>query len=141
MRLFVYGTLRPGADTAMARWLGSRAHEARAATVPGRLIAIKGGTGWFPALVRGRPWERCHGTLIRVALEPGDLARLDRYEGPEYRREARRVHVVGGPAVAATVYRWRGAAPANSLAIPSGDFLSWIAQSGRRSFTVARGGA
>jgi gamma-glutamylcyclotransferase (GGCT)/AIG2-like uncharacterized protein YtfP len=136
LRFFLYGTLQPAANTPMARWLAPRICEAHAAIVPGRLLAIAAGDGWFPALVRGSPDERCLGTLVRVVLEPGDLARLDRYEGREYRRSVMRPRVTGGAAAAASVYLWRGAAPRGSLAIRGGDFLAWLDRTGRRAFTT-----
>lgn len=139
LALFLYGTLQPVADTAMARWLALRIEDASAATMLGRLLAIPGGSGWFPALVPGAAWDRCQGTLVLAALGPGDLARLDRYEGREYRRMAARVRLASGSLRAAAVYRWRTPAPARSLNIAGGDFLTWLERTGRRSFTARLG--
>jgi gamma-glutamylcyclotransferase (GGCT)/AIG2-like uncharacterized protein YtfP len=140
LRLFLYGTLQPAADTPMARWLGLRIREDYAATLPGRLVAIASRNGWFPALVRGSPGERCRGTLVCVALGPGDLARLDRYEGREYRRVVVRPQVSGGQRSAASVYLWRRAAPLGAEAICGGDFLAWLERTGRPAFATRRNG-
>jgi gamma-glutamylcyclotransferase (GGCT)/AIG2-like uncharacterized protein YtfP len=141
LRFFLYGTLQPGCDTAIARWLAPRIEDAHAATMPGQLLAIAGHSGWFPALVQGGTGDRCRGTVVCVALGPGDLAQLDRYEGREYRRSAARVRIAMGSLLTATVYRWHAPAPARSLTIPDGDFVAWLERTGRRSFTTRFGGA
>jgi len=128
---FFYGTLGPESGTAMARWLGSRIAAASPATAPGRLLAIRDRGGWYPALVRGRAGERTHGTLARVVLAPGVLARIDRYEGREYRRAALLVRA-GGARQVATIYLWRG--PARGLPVRGGDFPAWLNRSRRRAF-------
>lgn len=136
LRLFLYGTLQPASDTPMARWLVTRIEDATAASMPGRLLAIPGAGGWFPALVPGGMRDRVRGTAVRVALGPGDLARLDHYEGREYRRTFARVRLASGSLLPAAVYRWHAAAPARSLPIPNGDFLTWLERTSRRAFTV-----
>jgi gamma-glutamylcyclotransferase (GGCT)/AIG2-like uncharacterized protein YtfP len=138
--LFLYGTLQPAADTRMSRWLAQRSGAAMAASAPGRLVALRSGDGWYPALVPGRAGERCVGTLVRAVFGPGDLALLDRYEGREYRRGVLRVRTSAG-SHAAGVYVWHGAPPVGAIAIPGGDFLAWLARTGRSSFTTRRNGA
>jgi gamma-glutamylcyclotransferase (GGCT)/AIG2-like uncharacterized protein YtfP len=141
LRLFLYGTLQPASDTPMARWLMERIEDATAATMPGRLLGIPGASGWFPALVPGAAWDRCQGTVVRVMLGTGDLARLDRYEGREYRRTGTRVRLASGSLLTAAVYRWHAPAPARSLRIADGDFLTWLDRTGRRSFKTRLGAA
>jgi gamma-glutamylcyclotransferase (GGCT)/AIG2-like uncharacterized protein YtfP len=123
LRLFLYGTLQPAADTAMARWLRPRIREAQPASVPGRLFAIPARQGWYPALLPGR--ERCRGALVCVDLTRGDLARVARYEGGEYRRLALRVRTSGG-LMQCSGFVWRGAALRDAVPIPGGDFLLWL---------------
>ena len=134
-RFFFYGTLLAASDTAMARWLGPRILETRRADVPGRLLAIPSPGGWYPALVAGRGGERARGTLCTVTLGPGDLARLDRYEGREYRRETARARAPTGGRLQAQLYRWRAPLPGGAEPIRGGDFLAWLAQTGRRPFS------
>jgi len=139
--LFLYGTLQPAAQTRMSRWLERRITHAQPASVPGRLVAIASRDGWFPALLPGRPFERCQGTLVSVRLAPGDLARLDRYEGREYRRVLARARLAHGHPrglVTASVYLWRAVLPARSPTIRGGDFLAWLERTGRQSYTTAR---
>ncbi|MFS0848578.1 gamma-glutamylcyclotransferase [Novosphingobium panipatense] len=124
MRLFLYGTLQPDAATPMAAWMGARLALAEPAYAAGRLHGIAHDGGWFPALVRGQ--GRVSGRLCDLALSAGDQARLDRYEGREYRRETVRVRTAAGRLVAAQAYLWRGAPPRGALRIPCGDFLDWL---------------
>ncbi|MCT2399173.1 gamma-glutamylcyclotransferase family protein [Novosphingobium mangrovi (ex Huang et al. 2023)] len=140
-RLFVYGTLQPQASTRMGRWVGARLEHAQAATVPGRLFAIRGGNGWFPALVPAKSGARVRGTLCDLVLAPGDLARLDRYEGREYRRMGLPVRTDDGTVRQAQVYLWRIALPPASPVIGDGDFLDWLRRTRRASFTTPRNGA
>lgn len=139
-RLFVYGTLQPHAGTRMGGWIAERLLEARPASVPGRLHAVRGGNGWFPALTAAKGDSLVRGTLCTLSLEPGALARLDRYEGLEYRRVCLPVSVGGRKAGHAQVYLWRIALPSDSLGIPRGDFLSWLRKTGRKSFSTPRNG-
>ena len=137
LRLFAYGTLQPRAGTRMARWVKARAVRAVPASVPGRLLAVKGGNGWFPALVPAKSGVRVKGTLCDLALSRGDLALLDRYEGREYRRVCLPVRA-GAPA---TVYLWRIAPPPGGPVIAGGDFLEWLRRTRRRAFSTPRNGA
>lgn len=140
-RLFVYGTLQPHAGTRMASWIAARLVSARAASVPGRMHAIRGGDGWFPALVPAKGPSRVHGMLCSLHLEPGALARLDRYEGPEYRRVALPAYdPEAGRIELAEVYLWRIALPSGSPRIASGDFLAWLQQTRRQAFSTKRNG-
>lgn len=131
MRLFLYGTLQPAADTAMARWLRPRIVAAEPATVPGRLFAIASAGGWYPALLPGS--GDCRGTLVLADLGRADLARLDRYEGAEYRRMALRARAESGHATCSG-YVWRLRLPAGAVPIADGDFLAWLKRTRRQSY-------
>lgn len=141
LRLFVYGTLQPQAGTRMARWIEARMVAAEAASVAGRLHAIRGGNGWFPALVPAKSGARVCGTLCELRLAPGDLARLDRYEGLEYRRACLPVRTAGGGLTAAQTYLWRIALPPVAPAIAGGDFPRWLRRTRRRPFSTLRNGS
>lgn len=136
--LFVYGTLQPKVDTRMSRWLGRFATDTHPARVPGTLFAVAAGEYWYPALVPGG--GRIEGTLLRLTLSPRDLARLDRFEGREYRRGAVRALCRDGSRRTAWGYVWRGAPPAGALAIRDGDFAGWLEAKGTRPFTSKRNG-
>ncbi|MCJ2187247.1 gamma-glutamylcyclotransferase family protein [Novosphingobium beihaiensis] len=140
-RLFVYGTLQPQAGTRMARWIKGRLVRSEAACVPGRLFAVQGGNGWFPALVPAKSGSRVQGTLCELALALGDLSLLDRYEGPEYRRACLPVQTGGGGSVPAQVYLWRIGLPPGAPAIAGGDFADWLRRTRRQPFSTLRNGA
>jgi gamma-glutamylcyclotransferase (GGCT)/AIG2-like uncharacterized protein YtfP len=74
--LFVYGTLRPFVDIAMARWLRGAARHVGLATTSGRLYDL----GPYPGMTiaRGRR-EHVVGDVYRV-INPRVLCALDRYE-------------------------------------------------------------
>ncbi len=131
-RLFVYGTLQPQADTPMARWLAGRTVESVAATVPGRLYAIPDPRGWYPAGVAAAD-AAIAGALLTLDLAANDLARLDRYEGRDYRRTMVRARA-GGALVAAQAWRWDRQLPARARPVPSGDFRRWLDLTGHRAF-------
>jgi gamma-glutamylcyclotransferase (GGCT)/AIG2-like uncharacterized protein YtfP len=78
--LFVYGTLRTGADNRFARMLAEQACSMGPAQVPGRLYHF----GSYPG---ARPGDgSVHGEIFRLENAGAILAELDRYEGPEYER-------------------------------------------------------
>ncbi len=100
-RLFVYGTLVPGASASavLDRWTVGAA---RADTVPGVLYDTNRG---YPAAIFAPDAPTVvHGVVVE--LDPGRadaaLAALDRYEGPEYARIA--VRTAAGDEVQA--YSW-----------------------------------
>lgn len=81
--LFVYGTLRRGGS---AQALLGEAVASGAARYQGRLYDL----GPFPAAVPSDdPADIVHGELYAFPREEGAalLPRLDRYEGPDFRRE------------------------------------------------------
>lgn len=145
MRLFLYGTLQPLSATAMARWLAPRIATMQLATTHGRLAAIGGPSGWYPALVAPgtvaiSTGRICHGTLVTLRLTRCERVRLDRYEGRDYRLRAIAVQVERARTVAAGAYLWSGALPRGALPIPGGDFLAWLERTDRRSFAVQGSG-
>lgn len=74
--LFVYGTLRPEADTRMSTWLAARAEHLGPATTPGRLYDL----GSYPGFVDARlPDEVVRGDLYRLR-SPAAWRELDDYE-------------------------------------------------------------
>ncbi|TCM18739.1 gamma-glutamylcyclotransferase (GGCT)/AIG2-like uncharacterized protein YtfP [Novosphingobium sp. PhB165] len=139
--LFVYGTLQHHAGTRMGQWLAERTESAEPASVPGRIHAIKSDDGWFPALVRAQGRGHVQGTLCRLELAPGDLARLDRYEGSEYRRICLPVRTASGRRARAQVYLWRLGLPRAAPVIRDGHYLGWLERTGHTAFTTLRCGA
>ncbi|WP_156840770.1 gamma-glutamylcyclotransferase family protein [Novosphingobium aquimarinum] len=136
--LFVYGTLQPELDTRMSRWLRPFVAEAQPASAPGTLYAIAADDHWYPALVPGI--GRVEGTLLRLAFARGDLARLDCFEGREYRRGAVRTVCRGGSRRTAQAYIWNGALPSAARPIRSGNFSSWLKATGSAAFARTRNG-
>ncbi|PNU03700.1 gamma-glutamylcyclotransferase family protein [Novosphingobium guangzhouense] len=131
MKFFFYGTLRPDAATAMAHWIAERVTRAERGSVPGRLYALPDRHGWYPALMRGA--GRVWGTVCHLRLRHGDLARLDSYEGPEYRRVTLPVRTDGGARTPAQVYVWRGACRGGHLI--GADFLEWLRASRHKAYS------
>lgn len=131
VRLLVYGTLRPGFDGPMARWLHAAALPLGPATVSGALYHVADYPGFVPG-----PMGMVHGDLFALPDPDAMLARLDEYEEcaghypepHEYRRELMRVDGADGP-VDAWVYIYMR--PVAGLAmIEGGDFLG-LRASGR----------
>jgi gamma-glutamylcyclotransferase (GGCT)/AIG2-like uncharacterized protein YtfP len=137
MRFFFYGTLIDASNTPMARWLRPKIRSTRGGTVPGRLFAIPTAQGWYPALVPGTQGQRVRGVCCDAVLTRRDLARLDCYEGREYRRAAARVRTSEGLS-AAQLYRWRGVLPPGATPVSSGGFLDWLARRGFEAYGTAR---
>lgn len=141
LRLFLYGTLQPGAGTAMGRWIGRRLVSSEDAIAAGRIFAVGDADGWYPALVFAGPSSRVRGTLCELDLRPGELARLDRYEGAEYRRRAVPIRTERRCRVTAQVYFWRLALPRSARPIDSGDFLGWLRDNRLDAFSPPHPGA
>lgn len=118
----------------MARWVSERCLDACAASMPGRMVALCDGQAWYPALLQMQSRARVFGTLAVLDLVPGDLARLDHYEGKAYKRASVQVRLQGGALCAALAYVWNGAVPATAERVAGGDFLHWMQQSGRRIY-------
>jgi gamma-glutamylcyclotransferase (GGCT)/AIG2-like uncharacterized protein YtfP len=121
--LFVYGTLRPFVDIAMANWLRGAARYLGPASARGRLYDL----GAYPGMKepRGRG-ERVVGDVYRV-LNPQVLRVLDRYEAGPAREKARfvrehcvvKLHRCGRKAVWVYAYR---CSVVNAARIASGDY-------------------
>jgi len=110
MRFFFYGTLMD-ADV-LAAVVGRRIGSARFrdATLDGFRRVYRLGA-WYPILLDD-PGGRVEGVVVS-ALTVADAARLDSFEGSEYRRATRTVAVSGEGAVEAEVYLTRPGVPAS----------------------------
>lgn len=115
-RLFVYGTLRPGAAGEAARRLAREAHHLGRAEIDGDLLLV----GRYPGLVSGT--GRVTGDVFELANPSASLSWLDEYEGPEFRRGLCRVRLSEGGGIEAWVYRYQGEVTGLPR-IPGGDFL------------------
>jgi gamma-glutamylcyclotransferase (GGCT)/AIG2-like uncharacterized protein YtfP len=123
--LFVYGTLRPFAAVAMARWLRRAARYLGPATTRGRLYDLGRYPGIRPARGRG---ETVAGDVYRVA-NPRVLRMLDRYE-ERFVRERCAVKLARGGRRVAWIYRYRYGV-ARAARIASGDYLLYCRARGR----------
>lgn len=123
--LFVYGTLRPGLDGPMARWLADRAEWIGAGWIGGKLYQVAD----YPGFVPGEA-GRVYGDLFALPDAEALLARLDAYEEctpddplpHEYRRERCLVETADGP-VDAWVYLYALSVTGHRV-IASGDYLA-----------------
>ncbi|EPR17028.1 gamma-glutamylcyclotransferase [Sphingobium indicum] len=123
--LFVYGTLRPGCDDPMARWLRDAARHVGPAVAQGGLYRVAA----YPGFVPGEAGDVA-GDLFALADPGAVLAALDDYEEcaahfarpHEYRRERLTVRGENGPVEAWTYIYNRDVAGLER--IESGDFLS-----------------
>ena len=134
LRLFVYATLQPQAGTPMARWIAARTLRAQPDSAAGRLFALRAEEGWYPALVPARRDATVSGTLCELVLGPGELARLDVYEGQEYRRISQPVRTRDGRGMNAQLYLWRVALPQSRIPIADGHFLDWMRAARRKPY-------
>ena len=130
MQLFFYGTLMAGAGNAVARAAHGCLGPGCVGQVAGALYVIADPQGCYPALVPGAGWVR---GMVHMALPGLDLAALDAYEGPEYRRQAVAAHTAAG-VVAAEGYVWAGALPVGAQPIPHGDFTLYLRENGLRAY-------
>jgi gamma-glutamylcyclotransferase (GGCT)/AIG2-like uncharacterized protein YtfP len=136
VRFFFYGTLVAGSENAIAEAAHGKLTPAGGATVPGRLFAIPDRGGWYPALVPGKGQVAGQLYDAKSDFDDDDLARLDAYEGPAYRRQSVRAKEEGGAASIATAYIWRTRIPARAVLIESGDFAHWLAETGNKPFSA-----
>lgn len=83
-RLFVYGTLAPGA--ANAHLLAVVPGTWEAATVKGRRIEGSGPATGYPGLILDGAGDMVSGWLFTSEQLPEHWARLDEFEGPGYER-------------------------------------------------------
>lgn len=126
--LFVYGTLRRGANVAQSIWLGETARYKGPATLAGRLANLGNYPGLLPAM---DPTQRVIGELYELPDDPAVLEQLDRYEGchpddPEPHEYCRIVCTAtdeDGVRVWCWTYLYQG--PSDELEIlPNGDWFS-----------------
>lgn len=124
--LFVYGTLRPFVDIAMAQWLASAAEHLGTATTSGRLYDL----GPYPGMrAAGARREVVVGDVYRI-VDPRVLRVLDRYEAgserrrPRFARERCAVTLDRGGRRAAWVYVYRYGV-VNAARIASGDYRAY----------------
>lgn len=139
---FFYGTLLDGSNNPVARDVHRLLEPQGAATVSGTLYGVPDEAGWFPALLPGR--GVVHGRLYapRGEFSAADLARLDAYEDYDPLRRDRSLYVREavrlGTGGAAQAYIYNQLLPDGSLAIPGGDFRTWLAATGLAQFTGLR---
>ncbi len=113
-RVFVYGTLQPGAS---AWWrLAPAARRTWPAVTPGRVHETGRG---YPALVRDGPASLARGHVVELADAAATLPALDAYEGPDYRRERVAVYRAANAAD-------RSAASSTAGSGPSDICWAWI---------------
>lgn len=132
--LFFYGVLREDISAFGADWpfleglgLGSPA------TTMGALYAIPNGGTWYPALIptQARYAVPVHGTIHEAGAV--DLAAIDAFEGPDYERQDLEIDGWDGFGEAtAQVYVWISDLPDGAVAIPHGDFIQWLQETGNR---------
>lgn len=128
---FFYGTLIAGSGNGHERAAHALMRDGCAASVRGRLYAVPDPAGWYPALLPGAGWVQ--GMVYRAGprFDARALARMDAYEGRDYRR-----CVMKAGAVMAQAYIWRGALPRGAQRIAGGDFRLWLKARGRRAYGV-----
>lgn len=123
--LFVYGTLRRGSISPMARWLAAHASWVSAAQARGTLYALEG----YPGFVPDPAARWVQGDVFKVADHATVFTGLDEYEGcaahnPEPHEYARIVIDVriGVATIPAWTYVYRYSTD-GVRRIESGDFL------------------
>ena len=115
--LFVYGTLRPGTNHPMQRWLQNRSDDLGPAVYRGRLYQV----AWYPALLpSNQPCDRVQGNILRLH-EQSLWTQLDEYEGAEFRRQEIEVRQ-NGRMLRVWAYLYDGPT-SGAPRIKSGDFL------------------
>ena len=111
--LFVYGTLRRGGSNHF-RMAGARF--VAAGTVRGRIYQID----WFPGLVLNAAAGDVRGELF--AANADLIARLDAFEGGDYRRVRAMATMEGGESIDVWLWEWLGNVD-ETRRIASGDWL------------------
>jgi hypothetical protein len=134
---FFYGLLQTEELSAAARAVLPKLDFVSTATIPGRLYAISGRGGLYPALVRGPDAKgEVRGACFKItsSFQLGDLALLDAFEEydprapetSEYLREALFVTLEGGTRIDAWAYVYNAALAEGAEPIPSGDFIAYL---------------
>lgn len=129
MHLFFYGVLREGVgDWPFLEGLGLGSP----ATTMGMLYAIPAGDKWYPALIptQARYASAVHGTIHEAGTV--DLDAIDAFEGSDYERCALPIDGWDGYGETdAEAYVWIADIPAKAELIAHGDFVRWLAETGR----------
>jgi gamma-glutamylcyclotransferase (GGCT)/AIG2-like uncharacterized protein YtfP len=112
-RLFVYGTLRPGQNA--YDLLAPHVRDVRPATATGTMLAFE----TYPGLVDGD--TAIVGDVVTLIDPDAAFARLDAYEGDEFRRVLVDIQVDGAPA-RAWCYLLVDPDPAGATPVRSGDW-------------------
>jgi len=127
MHLFFYGILQGEVAQGPVRDLLAGIGPGVRATARGDLYAVRNEAGAYPAMVAG-------GGEVRGMLhEAGsvDLAALDVFEGPEYRRTE--IEVGGGQV--AQAYLWAGSTDGLE-SIVHGEFARWLRENGLSAYSA-----
>ena len=120
--LFVYGSLRAGVPGPARQLLRGRADYLDAGMCQGRLYDL----GAYPGLTPSAdPDDRVVGEIYALRATRPALARLDRYEGRDYRRELGAVDSRRLGNLQAWLYYYAGAL-AGAPRIASGDYLAHL---------------
>ncbi|MCP5395552.1 MAG: gamma-glutamylcyclotransferase [Sphingomonadaceae bacterium] len=138
MKLFFYGVLMGDVAPPRVQELLAGIGPGQPATVRGTLYAVPDPRGAYPVLLPGS--GLVHGRLHEAGRV--NIAALDRFEGVdpddplagEYRREEVEALDAGGARHAVQAYLWNREPDARLERVASGDFASWLAQSGQRAF-------
>lgn len=110
--LFVYGTLRRGANHPMSRLLALHTRYLGAGHLNGRLYRL----GRYPgAVISQRPNDRVRGDIYQIKVPEALLVRMDRYEGlgsgrrhlGEYQRASAAIRLDNGSMRQAWVYLYK----------------------------------
>ncbi len=105
--LFVYGTLAPGRHN--ARQLADIDGSWQPATVRGHLLRpVRGSTGYCPCLVLDEEGDEVAGLVFSSVELHRHWPRLDRFEGPAYRRVSTVARTAGGGELDVQLYEFRG---------------------------------
>lgn len=110
IRLFVYGTLRPGHGHPMSAWLLGRARHLGGAAMRGRLYDLGPYGGAVYADDASPPDDVVRGDVLELSAGDAEavLARLDEYEGSDFPRREVVVEMDSGGEVRCQAYLYAG---------------------------------
>ncbi|WP_170304686.1 gamma-glutamylcyclotransferase family protein [Croceicoccus estronivorus] len=128
---FFYGTLQQDLATGEAARLVAALGPGVPASVRAALFAIDDPNGSYPVLVHGAA-RQVKGRLVFGPEDRRWLARMDAYEGAEYRRCPVRAMTSDGKIVRAEAYIYTRRRGAGLIPVPHGDFARFLAETGRR---------
>lgn len=127
---FFYGTLQQDLAHGEAARLVAGLGDGAPAMVRGSLFALDDPQGCYPVLVAGGS-RKVRGRVVMCPDDRRWIARMDAYEGAEYRRCPVRAHLADGSAVSAEAYLYSRRRGAGLRPIPHGDFARFLAETGR----------